>query len=241
MTMVLHQHADVQGMQMVAWHNWSDRLRALMMAAFKRARQARHTRTLRRCEIRWCAIRGQATWYHPKPVDIREGGGRDPVAALAGHMQNTEAGRRADERDARNASLRMARLDEDRVQHQVSELLSTQPRTLMEGLERIPDRLPEEEQRLMATEVAAAFGVYHESTVAKTRERLWATRHQAMMVPNAESTHESALPQGPDWRTVAQWALAELLEVPVVNIELPLAELDQQLEDVMEEECDVER
>ena len=48
------------------------------------------------------------------------------------------------------------------------------------------------------------------------------------------------IPQGPDWRTVAQWALGELLEVPMVNIELPLAELDRQLEDVMEEEGAVE-
>ena len=54
-------------------------------------------------------------------------------------MQHTEAGNRADERDARNAVMRTARIVEDRVQQRVSEVLSQQPRTLLEGLQRIPD------------------------------------------------------------------------------------------------------
>ena len=87
----------------------------------------------------------------------------------------------------------------------------------------------------MAQEVAAHFGVHHEPTVAKTWERLRVLQQQPPGDLPAGSRHEAANLRSPGWTQVTQWALEGFLEVPMVNVELPLAELDLQLEDIIEE------
>ena len=153
-------------------------------------------------------------------------------------MQNTEAGSRADARDLKVALARLTRQAEDRIQNRVHDVLCTQPRSFLDGIERIPVALPAAEWRQVATEIAAAFGIHHEATIAKTIERLWAMmRRSHMSVTAAMGTDATLVPPSPDWTTVMMWAVEELFEVRPVDVALPVAELELQLEDAMEE-CD---
>ena len=96
--------------------------------------------------------------------------------------------------------------------------------------------LPAAEWRQVATEIAAAFGIHHEATIANTIERLWAMRRQPQMsVTAAMGTDATLVPPSPDWTTVMMWAVEELFEVRPVDVVLPVAELDLQLEYAMEE------
>ena len=96
--------------------------------------------------------------------------------------------------------------------------------------------MPAAEQWMVAIEVAAYFGVHHEPTVAKTWERLRVLQMQPPGSVPEGNRHEAATVRSPGWTQITEWALKGLLEVPMLKVELPLAELDLQLEDVIEED-----
>ena len=68
----------------------------------------------------------------------------------------------------------------------------------MEGVERIPEVLPAAVWRQVAAEVAAAFGVHHEATVANTTELLRVMRQQPQVLAE-ERGPDTVTPWWPDW------------------------------------------
>ena len=85
-------------------------------------------------------------------------------------------------------------------------------------------------------EVAAAFGVHHATTVAKTVERLHMFCERVTAVEPQKEGADASGGSDVTWATVKQWAAEVHFVVPAVSVELPVADLDAQLEDIFDED-----